>query len=417
MARISTILSILVFLCFGAHARDLKVATWNLGWHMSRVEASEWIAKCGAPFQKNASTGIWEPAESGTPGWELKWGRDAKIAWDISITPPCDVYKDFAFKTVPVTEAAYSKRLGQMRSFIADKIAPDVIAFQEVSGTQAIRDVLPNDGADYLICSFTSHKVQRLAFAWKKEFGAEVECEVEDPLSLPSQVEEKDRPRPGLALALNIDGKLTRFLNVHLKSSCVSPFDNPPDALDSIEGDGNPCITLHRQVVPLEKWIERKSEGTNRVVVLGDFNRNVWHETFETGQARTDGSDPKGELLAGARVRKLIAEVNDGAPDGTQLVLLDETCPVNQASDEACQRLKSAKIVSDEKLLKDKNNLGCSFPVGLDHIMIGQGFSSTATAVKVALGKQARTLPATVEHPNPLLGLSDHCPLTAVLMD
>lgn len=346
----------------------------------------------------------------------MKWGRDAKIAWDISVLPPCDVYKDIAFKTVPVTEAAYIKRLGQVRSFITDKIAPDVIAFQEVSGTQAIKDILPNEGSDYLICSFTSHKVQRLAFAWKKAFGAEADCEVEDPLSLPSQVAEKDRARPGLALTLNIDGKLTRFLNVHLKSSCVSPFDTPPDALDGDAGADDPCKILQKQVVPLEKWIERKSEGTNRVVVLGDFNRNVWHETFETGQARTDGSDPKGELLPSAKVRKLIAEVNDGAPDGTQLVLLDETCPVNAASDEACKRLKSAKIASDEKFLKDKNNLGCSFPVGLDHIMIGEGFSS-AGAVKVALGRQAKTLPANGEHPNPLLGLSDHCPLTAILTD
>ena len=416
MARISIIFSILVFSYFNAQARDLKVATWNLGWHLSQVEASEWIAKCGAPFQKNVASEIWEPAESGTPGWELKWGRDAKIAWDISVLPPCDVYKDIAFKTVPVTEAAYIKRLGQVRSFIIDKIAPDVIAFQEVSGTQAIKDILPNDGSDYLICSFTSHKVQRLAFAWKKEFGAEADCEVEDPLSLPSQVAEKDRPRPGLALTLNIDGKLTRFLNIHLKSSCVSPFDTPPDALDGDAGADDPCKILQKQVVPLEKWIERKSEGTNRVVVLGDFNRNVWHETFETGQARTDGSDPKGELLPSAKVRKLIAEVNDGAPDGTQLVLLDETCPVNAASDEACKRLKSAKIASDEKFLKGKNNLGCSFPVGLDHIMIGEGFSS-AGAVKVALGRQAKTLPANGEHSNPLLGLSDHCPLTAILTD
>ncbi|WP_312865322.1 endonuclease/exonuclease/phosphatase family protein [Rhizobium leguminosarum] len=318
---------------------------------------------------------------------------------------------------MPVTEAAYVKRSGQLTTFIENKIAPDVIAFQEVSGEQAVRDVLPNDGVGYLICPFNSHKVQRLAFAWKKEFGPAVECEVEEALSLSSSLVEKDRVRPGLALALTIDGKLTRFLDVHLKSGCVSPLDNPPDALEGNAGDDDPCIILQQQVVPLEKWIERKSAGTNRVVVLGDFNRNIWHETHEPGKSRTDGSDPKSELPSTVKVRKLIDEVNDGAPEGSKLTLLDEACPINAASDEACKRLKSAKISDDEKLLKRSENLGCRNPVGLDHILIGAGFSSPHPAEKVALGRQGRTLSASAEHPNPLLALSDHCPLVAVLSD
>ncbi|TBX74462.1 endonuclease/exonuclease/phosphatase family protein [Rhizobium laguerreae] len=417
MIRISTIFTILLLLCPDAYASELKVATWNLGWHLSKAEATTWIAKCSAPFQFNSATRLWEPAESGTPGWELPWGRNAPIAWNISVLPPCDVFKTPGFDTVSVTEAAYVKRSGQLTTFIESKIAPDVIAFQEVSAEQAVRDVLPNDGADYLVCSFGSHKVQRLAFAWKKEFGAAVECEVEDALSLSSSLAEKDRVRPGLALALTIDGKLTRFLDVHLKSGCVSPLDNPPDALEGNAGDDNPCIILQQQVVPLEKWIERKSSDTNRVVVLGDFNRNVWHETHEPGKTRTDGSDPKSELPSTVKVRKLIDEVNDGAPEGSKLTLLDEACPINTASDEACKRLKSAKMSDDEKLLKRSENLGCRNPVGLDHIMIGAGFSSPHPAEKVALGRQGRTLSASAEHPNPLLSLSDHCPLTAVVSD
>lgn len=30
-----------------AAARDLKVASWNLGWHMSKAEAAQWIRDCG----------------------------------------------------------------------------------------------------------------------------------------------------------------------------------------------------------------------------------------------------------------------------------------------------------------------------------------------------------------------------------
>ncbi|QRM45845.1 endonuclease/exonuclease/phosphatase family protein [Rhizobium sp. BG4] len=416
MMRILTILAAFMVFCPGAYARDLKVATWNLGWHLSIPEAKDWIAKCSAPFQLNAATGLWEPAVSGTPGWKLTWGRDAPIAWNISLLPPCDIFKSPAFDIVSVTEAAYAKRSGQLTTFIEGKIAPDVIAFQEVSGEQAVRDALPSNGAGYFVCTFTGHKVQRLAFAWKREFGPAVECEVEDALSLPS-LTEKERVRPGLALALNIDGKLTRFLDVHLKSSCVSPFDNPPDALDGDAGPGDPCKVLQQQVVPLEKWIERKSVDTDRVVLLGDFNRNVWHETNETGAVRTDGSDPMAELPPKVRARKLIGEVNDGAPEGTLLTLLDEACPVNTASDDACKRLKSAKIAADEKLLKQSENLGCRNPVGLDHILIGAGFSSSHPAEKLALGRQGRTLAASTDHPNPLLALSDHCPLAVVIAD
>ncbi|NKJ77818.1 hypothetical protein [Rhizobium leguminosarum] len=75
MIRISTIFTILLLLCPDAYARELKVATWNLGWHLSKAEATTWIAKCSAPFQFNSVTRLWEPAESGTPGWELPWGR------------------------------------------------------------------------------------------------------------------------------------------------------------------------------------------------------------------------------------------------------------------------------------------------------------------------------------------------------
>jgi hypothetical protein len=53
-------------------ALDLRIATWNLGWHLSQAEAQTWITRCGAPFARNAATGQWEPASSGTPGWELK---------------------------------------------------------------------------------------------------------------------------------------------------------------------------------------------------------------------------------------------------------------------------------------------------------------------------------------------------------
>ena len=105
----------------------------------------------------------------GTPAWQLKWGRDFNIDWDLTVFPPCDVFKDGDFHIVAVTPAAYANRGAQIQKIIAEKVAPDIIAFEEVSGEQAVRELLPNQGQDYNICSFAKFKVQRLAFAWKKE--------------------------------------------------------------------------------------------------------------------------------------------------------------------------------------------------------------------------------------------------------
>jgi hypothetical protein len=155
---------------------------------MSQAEAESWIAACGQPFVLNAATGLWEPA-AGTsdpgakPGWALKWGRDAKIAWDIGARAPCDVYQA-NFKVVPVTGAAYAKRLTQIRSMLSGVLDADVLVFQEVTGEQSVREVLPDNGAGYSFCSFSSHTVQRLVIAWKTSLGTGVPCEVEEALSL-----------------------------------------------------------------------------------------------------------------------------------------------------------------------------------------------------------------------------------------
>jgi hypothetical protein len=186
-----------------ASARDITLVTWNLGWHMSLAEADAWIAACGQPFVLNTGTGLWEPSggpplPDAKPGWELKWGRDARIAWDIGKMAPCDIYQA-NFKIVPVTGAAYRKRMTQIRSMISGVLDADALAFQEVTGEASVREVLPGNGAGYSLCSFSSHTIQRLVIAWKNSLGKGVECEVEDALSLPGEPNDK-RPRPGLSV-------------------------------------------------------------------------------------------------------------------------------------------------------------------------------------------------------------------------
>ncbi|PIT06398.1 hypothetical protein TSA1_29760 [Bradyrhizobium nitroreducens] len=396
-----------------AHARDIRIATWNLGWHLSQAEAKEWIRDCGQPFSLNPASGLFEPSTTGAtkPGWELKWGRNAKIKWDIAIKPPCDVYQA-GFKIVPVTEAAYQKRAQQLQDFIRTNLDPDIITFQEVSGATAVREVLPNNGADYEICSFDTFKVQRLAIAWKRTLGTGSECSVIAPLSLPD-LAATDQVRPGLSLTLQIDGKPLRVMTVHLKSSCVSPLEDR----GKLDGGGDACAILQKQMHPLEDWLEASS-ATMPVVLMGDFNRNLSHEknSIAKSAVRSDGSDPASPLPAGVLVRSLYGEVNDGAPASSALLHLEPECQVNPVAKQLCERSKRELFDQDAlKPLTKADSLGCRNPIGLDQMLVSASISVPYSATKLAIGRFGGTRPAGQSHSDPLLAISDHCPSKATL--
>lgn len=67
-------------------------------------------------------------------------------------------------------------------------------------------------------------------------------------------------------------------------------------------------------------------------------------------------------------------------------------------------------------MLPFTENLGCRNPMELDHILLGSAFTSPG-GEKVSLGKMGRSFSAKAEHPDPLLSLSDHCPLKAAITD
>jgi hypothetical protein len=177
-----------------ALARDLSIATWNLGWHIDKATAATWIAKCNGMFEKDASTGVWKPSTtgSGIPGWQVNFREE--VDWDWTKFPVCDVYKDRTFDTVPVTVGAYDKRLQQLNDFFQNSLPTDIYAFEEVSGEKAVREALPNGGDGCDVCTFSDFKVQRLAIAWKKELGNASACTVEPSLSLPGNPED-ERPQ------------------------------------------------------------------------------------------------------------------------------------------------------------------------------------------------------------------------------
>lgn len=405
--------------CLGAPApaaaRTLTVATWNLGWHMDRALAQRWMQACGQPFALDAASSLWRPAAQGTRGWELKWGRNAPIEWDIARLPPCDVYQA-GFRAVEVTPQAWETRLRQIGTVLRERVAADVIAFQEVSGRQAVLDVLPDGGRDYEVCSYEGHKVQRLAIAWRRALGPAQACEAYWPLSLP-QRPAAEQPRPGLALTLRLDGRSVKVLTLHLKSSCVSPIETSRSVpgRGRLDGDEPNCLVLHDQIAPLEAWIEAQTAQADALVLLGDFNRNLAQEDAEPAQAgvrsRGRASDPH---EPGVRIRNLWREVNDGVPATSRLELLKATCDAAVDPSGACAASAQRALAREElEQLRSPAALGCRNPLGLDHIVLAGAAGPAGPARKVALGAFGRTSAATAEGRPALLAVSDHCPLVA----
>jgi hypothetical protein len=394
---------------------SIEIATWNLGWHMDGALAQRWIAECSQLFSKDPSDGLWKPRAGGEKtGWELRWSRGAPIQWDLSALPPCDVYQD-RFKIVPVTAQAYLKRQQQISAVLSRDVRADILAFQEVSGAQAVRQILPNAGADFEICSFTGFKVQRLAIAWRRTLGSQESCRVFEPLALP-QREPNEQPRPGLALTLNIEGKRLRLLTVHLKSSCVSPLEDPrPNGKGQLDGTEPNCVLLQAQVPALEAWVEDQARDVDGLALLGDFNRNLGHEARQpAGSVVRVPGQPTDAFTPDTKVRNLWREINDGAPDASRLTLLDSACELPSTLSALCEAGKDRVLSRQESAeLGAPAALGCRNPLGLDHIAIGAGAMAMAPARKVPLGRLGRTLAATAARPDPLLGLSDHCPLAA----
>lgn len=405
-----------------ASAATLRIATWNLGWHVSQAELGPWIAQCSKSYLKNVQTGVWEVVPTKSPGsrigWEIDESRPKLEGVDLAVMPPCGVYRSPSRVGIAVTPASYAKRNEQIAKVLRDGVRADVIAFQEVSGVAAVREALGPAAADYEVCSFSGYKVQRLAFAWRKSLGASIEpCQDFRELSLPN-LPQKDQVRPGFAVALQVAGKRIRFLTVHLKSSCVSPLDR--GRLDGNKGPDDPCPILQQQVGPLEEVIEDITKGMDHFVVMGDFNRNLGHEAARVAGAeptRSDGSmDLAQPRAAGVLTRNMLLEVNDSQPASSRMSLLAPTCTGSPDVASACEAVKTRLPTPDERrTLSDRSGLGCRNPVGLDHILVSEGLAKSVTAtVKVPLGNLGRALsPRPPQNPEPLLAVSDHCPLVA----
>ncbi|GAB4088302.1 hypothetical protein GCM10028785_09710 [Hydrogenophaga soli] len=379
-----------------------------------------WITQCEKFYVKNRATKVWDLTQEGAPnakrGWEITESRATLEGVDLAIMPPCSVYQTANHKGIAITPGAYARRVQQLSQVLTRDVQPDVIAFQEVSGTQAVVEALGGAAADYNVCSFDgNYKIQRLAFAWRKKFGDAAEtCRAVHEVSLPDALP-KDQVRPAYSVTLTLAGKKVRFLTVHLKSSCVSPLDKNPGRLD--DESVAACAVLQQQVRPLESAFEKLGLGVDHFVVLGDFNRNLAHELNQVSGAEPVRSDQSADLttplVIGVRTRNLLMEVNDGQPVSSKAELLTPKCSGSVELEAACGASKTGiPTIEQQKLLSSKAGLGCRNPVGLDHILVSQNLATAVVSTnKIGIGVLGSSLQSTASRPDPLIAVSDHCPL------
>ena len=187
-----------------AGARDFKITTWNLNWLTLRHQG------------------------------------DPALPADVRVRAP----EDFA----------------RLR-FYAEKLDSDVVAFQEVDGSEAASRVF--DPARYDIYTIDETVVQRVGLAVRR--GLKL-VRNPDYAALDVEPDARYRLRDGFDATLILPGGASvRMLVVHLKTGCQ---------YDRLARSRRPqCALLAKQVAPLAAWVSARQREHAAFLLLGDFNR------------------------------------------------------------------------------------------------------------------------------------------------
>lgn len=157
---------------------------------------------------------------------------------------------------------------------MADRLAADVIAVQEVEGERAVARVF--DPAKYVAFIADHAGAQDVGFVVRR--GLSVTRQ-------PDLVElDVGGLRPGADIELTLGTTKLRLLAVHLKSGC---FSGPLD-------QGKACKKLKAQLGPLEDWIDAREREGVPYGVLGDLNRQLFSTPRDPVWSELDDDDPKG---------------------------------------------------------------------------------------------------------------------------
>jgi endonuclease/exonuclease/phosphatase family metal-dependent hydrolase len=176
-------------------------------------------------------------------------------------------------------EADYAK----LRDY-AQALDADVIALQEVNSEQAVHRVFPapqwrvflsgrraRDRADCESHGRCDTDGIYTGFAVRARIGTELIGDLESLSVLHSDSDGLQRPtRRGVEIEVRHAGRRLRLLSVHLKSGCHQGALYPVSGRPPRDPD---CITLARQIEPLDAWIDARESGPVPFAILGDFNR------------------------------------------------------------------------------------------------------------------------------------------------
>lgn len=381
-----------------ATVRGLGIAAFNLAWGGTEADYARHAEVCGAPAVAWCESRARTPRGASAPlAGEVERARACQAAFQqaaggpaaAQLVAPCNAYRMNEQRHAAHGPAAYAGKLEGLRQTIDPLVTQhgiDVIAFQEVKSEAAIRAVLGRHADAFDTCIAPHNAFQTLGFAWRRGLASSARCSTEAALAVGDGTPEPGadpaaarRVRPGLALRLEIGGTALALLNVHLKSGCANIVPTERFPAREVSDPDAACLTLNRQVAPLEQWIERVAAETPLFAVLGDFNRRLDEEAARAvppGEVRTDGRPPASphQPAADGRVttRFLWPELADGQPE---LVLV----PLTQST-------------------------GCTGFNGLDHVVL-----SGALAARQTLPLQSVKWPV-VQLPEPALQSSDHCP-------
>ncbi|GIT88876.1 hypothetical protein [Roseobacter sp. OBYS 0001] len=187
---------------------------------------------------------------------------------------------------------------------VADELKGHVYALQEIGSPAALARVLDPSEYHFVMSSRyepgdefhpPSERDIYTAFAfYKAVFPEPPKVSTLDALSLPHLAYDRRRDaadsrptRAGLVVEFHHNGHDIALLNVHLKSSCNR--DDLADINEDHAGENNQmphipyaCRTMTAQLEIIENWVEMQMGLGKKVMVMGDFNRqlNVTGDAF-----------------------------------------------------------------------------------------------------------------------------------------
>lgn len=181
----------------------------------------------------------------------------------------------------------------------ADKLAADIIAFQEVNGEKAAGMVFDPATDDIFVSGRRARDLQTGApadsiytgFAVRKGVFDRVHAQDYEALSVTVPGDDPRPTRWGVDLQVERGGHQLRLLAVHLRSGCFAKSLEPP-ATDA-------CKALAMQRRPLENWVDARSAENVPFIVLGDFNRafDIHGDRDHIWQEIDDGQPPPLDLV------------------------------------------------------------------------------------------------------------------------